>query len=407
VTSRFRRAVAGLRDRITPEGPSADITADMARALPPPIVDVPKEPMGPIGVAVRVVGVVLLAALLIGITWLLRGMVLNSFLALLFAAGLLPVARRLERRFSRPVAVIVANVIVVGIVIGLVLLAARPALEAIGAFVAAIPDLVDSVRAWLEGLIGTEAFNQLFPEDATTSIPWGGLLGLTITTIALIANVVVIVIIELFLLIERRNLLTGVLEFMDSEDRPAARYILSQGIESLGSYLRGLLVSMGFIGIATGIGMLLIGIPYALPMSLVAFFTAAIPYIGGLFALIPILLIAAVESGPAAVVLMIGWQVIIQQIEGDFVTPTVQGKAVSVSPLVVMLGVTAGITLGGLVGGIIAIPIAALIGVGLRGVVIPMRRRAEARELARREAYLAARGPAPTGAAGDAGDAGS
>jgi len=81
----------------------------------------------------------------------------------------------------------------------------------------------------------------------------------------------------------------------------------------------------------------------------------------------------------------------------------VQGKAVSVSPLVVMLGVTAGITLGGLVGGIIAIPIAALIGVGLRGVVIPMRRRAEARELARREAYLAAREPAQTEAVGDAG----
>jgi predicted PurR-regulated permease PerM len=88
---------------------------------------------------------------------------------------------------------------------------------------------------------------------------------------------------------------------------------------------------------------------------------------------------------------MIGWQIVIQQIEGSVITPTVQGKAINISPLVVMLGVTAGITLGGLVGGIIAIPIAALIGVGIRGVVIPMRRRAEAREQARRAAYLAAR----------------
>jgi hypothetical protein len=56
-----------------------------------------------------------------------------------------------------------------------------------------------------------------------------------------------------------------------------------------------------------------------------------------------------------------------------------------------MLGVTAGITLGGIVGGIIAIPIAALIGVGIRGVILPMRRRAEARERARREAWVAAR----------------
>ena len=363
----------------------------MARELPPAPEYVPAEPLGPVGVAIRVIAVAIVAGILLAITWLLRGMVLNVFLALLFAAGMLPGARRLERRFSRAVAAILINVIVVGVVVILVLLAARPVLAAIGAFVAAVPALVESVRAWLEGLLGTEAFNQLFPENESASIPFGGLLGLTVSTIAVIASVVVIIIIEVFLVIERTSLLNGVIEFMDSEDRPAARYILRQGVDSLGSYLRGLLVSMGFIGVATGIGMLLIGIPYALPMSLIAFFTAAIPYIGGLFALIPILLIAAVESGPAAVVLMIGWQVVIQQIEGTFVTPMVQGKAVSVSPLVVMLGVTAGITLGGLVGGIIAIPIAALVGVGLRGVVIPMRRRTEARELARREAYLASR----------------
>jgi predicted PurR-regulated permease PerM len=147
---------------------------------------------------------------------------------------------------------------------------------------------------------------------------------------------------------------------------------------------------MSFIGVATAVGMLLLGIPYALPMGIVAFFTAAIPYIGGLFAVIPIVLIALSEVSPLAAVLFIVWQVIIQQIEGSVITPTVQGKAINISPLVVMLGVTAGISLGGLVGGIIAIPIAALIGVGIRGVIIPLRRRAEAREHARREAYIAA-----------------
>jgi predicted PurR-regulated permease PerM len=148
---------------------------------------------------------------------------------------------------------------------------------------------------------------------------------------------------------------------------------------------------MSFIGAATAVGMFLLGIPYALPMGIVAFFTAAIPYIGGLFAVVPITIIALTQVSPLAAVLFIGWQVVIQQIEGSFITPMVQGKAINISPLVVMLGVTAGITLGGLVGGIIAIPIAALVGVGIRGVVLPMRRRAEAKEQMRREAYIAAR----------------
>ena len=392
MTRRIREAATGLRHRLTVSGPTADISADMAEALPSEDYDVPPEPMGPVGITLRVVGVVVLVGIVLGLLWLLRGMVLNVFLAVLFAAGLLPIVRRFERRMSRPAAAIVANVLVIGAVVIVILLAARPALEAIGTFVAAIPDLVDAIRAWVEGLIGTAAFNELFPENGQDApLNLAGLLNVAVGIVAVIANFVIIVIIEIFVLIERRGLLDGTLEFMDSEDRPATRYILTTGIDSLGKYLRGLLVSMGFIGIATSVGMWLIGIPYALPMGILAFFTAAIPYIGGLFALVPILIIAAVEVGPVAVLLMIGWQVIIQQVEGSFITPTVQGKAIAVSPLVVMLGVTAGITLGGIVGGIIAIPIAALIGVGIRGVILPMRRRAEARERARREAWIAAR----------------
>jgi putative heme transporter len=401
MTQQIRRAVSGLRGRFTLGGESADIGADMSEVLPPAEFDVPPEPMGPVAITIRVVSVVLVVVLLLAALWVLRGLVLNTFLALLFAAGLLPAARRFEQRMSRPAAAISVNVLVIGAVIGIILLAARPALAAIASFVAAIPGIVETFAAWLEDLIGSEAYDQLFSDELDLSFILGGLLDLTVGTIVVVANVVVIVIIEIFLLIERRHLLDGVLEFMDTEDRPATRYILRTGIESLGKYLRGLFISMAFIGVATAFGMWLIGIPYAIPMGIIAFFTAAIPYIGGLFALIPILIIAAAEVGPAAVLLMIGWQVIIQQIEGSFITPTVQGKAISISPLVVMLGVTAGITLGGLVGGIIAIPIAALVGVGVRGVVIPLRRRAEAREQARRAAYLAAHQAAASASAAD------
>jgi predicted PurR-regulated permease PerM len=399
MTSQIRRAVSGLRGRLAPDGPSADIGADMALALPQEEWDVPPEPMGPVAVTVRVVGVVVFIALLLLLLWALRGLVLNLFLALLFAAGLLPLARRLELRTNRAGGAILANVIVIGAVVLILLLAIRPALEAIGQFVSAIPGIVEEIQAWLEGLIGPEAYAQLFPEEDQASIPLGGLLGFAATTIGIIANVVIIVIMEIFLLIERRHLMNGVLEFMDSEDRPATRYILTSGIDSLGKYLRGLLTSMAFIGVATSVGMLLIGIPYALPMGILAFFTAAIPYIGGLFAVIPISIIAITEVSPLAAVLFLGWQVLIQQIEGSFITPMVQGKAINVSPLVIMLGVTAGISLGGLIGGIIAIPIAALIGVGIRGVILPLRRRAEAREHARREAYIAAHRAAQAAAA--------
>ena len=212
----------------------------------------------------------------------------------------------------------------------------------------------------------------------------------------------VIVIIEIFLLIERRHLLDGMLEFMDTEDRPATRYILRTGIESLGKYLQGLFVSMAFIGVATAVGMAhqdpvrdTDGHHRVLHRRHPLHRRTVCPH--------PHPAHRRRRSRSRGVLLMIVWQIIIQQIEGSFITPTVE-QAINVSPLVVMLGVTAGITLGGLVGGIIAIPIAALIGSGA-GRSDPMRRRAEAREQARRAAYLAAgrasmEAAAPDGAGG-------
>ncbi len=171
MTRQIRSAVSGLRQRFTVEGSSADIGADMFEALPQEELEVPPEPMGPIAITVRVVAVVLVVVLVLGLLWLLRGLVLNTFLALLFAAGLLPSARRLERRMSRPAAAITVNVVVVGLTIAILLLAARPAVAAIGSFIAAIPDLVEAFATWLQGLIGAEAYNQLVPDDPSTGSP--------------------------------------------------------------------------------------------------------------------------------------------------------------------------------------------------------------------------------------------
>ena len=116
MTQQIRRAVTGLRDRLTVAGPSADIGADMSLALPPDEFDVPPEPMGPVAITIRVAAVVVAVVLVLGFLWLLRGLVLNVFLALLFAAGLLGAARRFEKRMSRPAAAISVNVVAIGTV---------------------------------------------------------------------------------------------------------------------------------------------------------------------------------------------------------------------------------------------------------------------------------------------------
>jgi predicted PurR-regulated permease PerM len=84
-------------------------------------------------------------------------------------------------------------------------------------------------------------------------------------------------------------------------------------------------------------------------------------------------LLALLQS-PLQGLFMLLWLVIMQQLQGFIVVPIIQGRAVQLSPVVVLLSVLAGASLGGIVGAIIAIPVVAVVDVVIRDVVFPLRR---------------------------------
>ncbi len=117
-----------------------------------------------------------------------------------------------------------------------------------------------------------------------------------------------------------------------------------------------------------------------MPLGALSFITAAIPLAGAFLAGGLIVLVSLTVS-PLAALLMLGWVVVLQQLEGSVITPYIQGKVVNLSAVVVLLAVVAGTSLAGIVGGIIAIPVVAVVDVVIRDIVFPLRRRAEARRM--------------------------
>jgi len=124
--------------------------------------------------------------------------------------------------------------------------------------------------------------------------------------------------------------------------------------------------------------MLVLGVPFAVPLGALSFATAAIPLAGAFIAGGPIVLVALTDSA-ATGLLMAAWLVVLQQLEGSVITPYIQGRIVNLSAIAVLLGVVAGTSIAGIVGGIIAIPLVAVADVVLRDIVFPLRRRAEER----------------------------
>ena len=136
---------------------------------------------------------------------------------------------------------------------------------------------------------------------------------------------------------------------------------LGQQIDKvLKSFFRGHLIVAFFVGILTTIGLSLIGMEFALVLGLVAGVFNIIPYFGPLFGIIPAVALALLQSKKMALYVLI-IMTLIQQIEGNIISPKILGKSVGLNPLMIIFVLLAGGHLFGIVGMIFAVPVTGIL----------------------------------------------
>ncbi len=377
--------VAGIPGAIW-RGTVGRLTAQPPKPTPVAMAE-SEEPRSVAGITFRaslvVIGVVLAAYLL----YELRLLLILTFLAILLGAGLYGVSRFFERFLPRLLAVLVTYALLVGLFVLVVFLIFPPLVRQVVAFADDLPAIADQLREGaiqfidnVTGQPGTgEDIIDSITEGAQGTVPEiGSLLSVPLTLVSIVTNSLVVVFLSALMLIERDRARGWLLEFVEDRDREAVIGVSRNALLRLGAYVRGQLMVMAIIGIGSGVGMWVLGVPFAIPLGALSFITAAIPLAGAFIAGIPILLVALTVS-PGTALLMGAWLVVLQQLEGSVITPYIHGRVVNLSAIAVLLGVLAGTSIAGIVGGIIAIPLVAVADVFLRDVVFPLRRRAEAR----------------------------
>ena len=115
-----------------------------------------------------------------------------------------------------------------------------------------------------------------------------------------------------------------------------------------------------------GIGLAVLGVPLALPLSVLVFFGAFIPIIGAVVTGALAALVALVTNGPVTALIVIGLVLVVQQLEGNVLQPILVGRTLDLHPALVILAVTAGGTLAGIVGAFLAVPVVAVAAVAVR-----------------------------------------
>ena len=174
----------------------------------------------------------------------------------------------------------------------------------------------------------------------------------------------------------------------------------TRAAEVLGGYMVGTAVISVFGAGTTAILMIILGLPLALPIAVLAFFLGFIPYIGGFLATGLAFLVTLAVGDTTDIVIMAIWTIVFNIAQGNFVAPLVYGKAVSLHPAIVLLAIPAGNQLAGIVGMFLVVPFAGVVAVTWRALLRVVDADEAGREAAVREAsgYEAASGTVTEGA---------
>jgi predicted PurR-regulated permease PerM len=134
-----------------------------------------------------------------------------------------------------------------------------------------------------------------------------------------------------------------------------------RGWVSLGSYARTQVLVAGVDAVGIGLGALVLGLPFVVPLTLLVFLSSFIPIVGAIVSGAVAVLVALVVKGPVIALIMLGVVLLVQQLESHVLQPFLMGKAVALHPLAVIAAVAIGSYLLGIVGALFAVPFLAVL----------------------------------------------
>jgi len=179
---------------------------------------------------------------------------------------------------------------------------------------------------------------------------------------AFLINLLMVIIFMFFSLLYRGAIKNFILLQFRSEKRKQGRDILQQIQNVVRHYLYGLLTVILILAILNSIGLLIIGVDYAVFWASLAAFLSIIPYIGTtLGGLLPFMYSFATATSWWQPLAVVGLYFGVQQIEGNLITPYVVGSNVKINPFIAILSLLIGGFVWGLAGIVLGIPIAAII----------------------------------------------
>lgn len=311
------------------------------------------------------------------------------FVSIVISTAIHPAVDWLHKRgMSRAAGVILIYFLLLASVIAFIILAAPLVLDQAAAMGEILPEYYSSFRQWMINSpsllirrIGLELPRELPLTPAIGAAPDPGpspgengeeeteeeilqQIGQVFGTAGLLARSiftsVAVFILAFYWTLEGERILRGFLLILPKNRREGVREMVTDIQLRVGGYIRGVIILSLIVGSMALVAYLVIGLPYALSLAIVAGIMEAVPIIGPALGTLPAVLVAISLGDTTLIIYVLIAFAVIQLVENTILGPRVMKKSVGVNPILTLLALATFTSLLGIPGALLAVPIAAV-----------------------------------------------
>jgi len=324
----------------------------------------------------RMVVTVMATLGLLYLLYLVRSTLTLVFISVFLAVALGPAVGWFRRhRFGRGSSILVVYLLIAGSIVGVGLLIVPPIVKQVDQLSKDIPNYVKDLqknktfRKYDQKYHISKKINEQAKKlPSHLGEAAGALASITVGVFGALVQLVTVLTMTFFLLLDGERIAGFLLRLWGPEKEERFRHVASEIYRSISGYVAGNLLISVIAGTVTYITLLILDVPFAVPLSVLMAFLDLIPLVGATLGGLAIGIVTAFHDFPTSTIVWVIVFIVYQQVENNVLQPIIYRKTVDVAPLLVIIAILIGGSLLGILGALVAIPIAAAVQIIIRDV---------------------------------------
>jgi predicted PurR-regulated permease PerM len=307
-----------------------------------------------------------LVLILLYFFYLIRDIVLLLFVSLIFASALDPMVDRLQtKKIPRGISVMFIYLVIFSLIAFILFTIVPPITQEVGDLANNFPQYLERVGNSFSSLtdlsakygVGQNIGSSLDFISSNLRSATGGVLSTVSGFFGGIVSFFLVMVLTFYMVVEENAIKKLVWSIAPIEHQPYIMQLINRMQKKIGLWLRGQLILSFFIFVLVYVGLLILGVKYALVLALIAGITEFVPYLGPLLGAIPAVFLAFTQSPLLAMFVAILYYVV-QLTENNILVPKVMQKTVGLNPIISITVLLVGYQIAGIAGAILSIPVA-------------------------------------------------